>query len=145
MSNVRVNDRKPSKVEFDNTYYKIYDDAVNLIELNFGADKRFQEEHKSYLEVASKKIYAVVYDIGTNIRIANSIYPTCQSEAKERRLHQEKAIGLCYDLLTKYNLVMRRLKIRDDKYTLELKNVTHEINCLKRWKESDDKRYKNLG
>ena len=144
MSNVKVNDRKQSKVAFDNAYYKVYDDAVHLIEIYFGAKGEQRIEYQSYLDVTSKKVYAVVYDLGTNIRIANSIYPTCQLEAKERRLYQEKAIALCFDLLTKYNLIMRRLRIKDDKYTEEMKHIAHEINCLKRWRDSDGKRYKNL-
>lgn len=34
---VHKGDRHQSKVEFDNTYYKIHDDAVKLIENHLGA------------------------------------------------------------------------------------------------------------
>lgn len=84
-------------------------------------------------------------ELGTYIRIANSIYPVYQSELEERRLAQDKAIGLCFDLLTKYQLAMHTLKVKDDKYTVEIKHIIHEINCIKKWRMSDSNRFKNLG
>ena len=79
------------------------------------------------------------------IGFSNSIYPIYQSELEERRLAQEKAIGLCYDVMTKYQLVMHELKVPDDKHTDEIKHLIHEINCLKKWRTSDNKRFNNLG
>lgn len=137
-------DRRESKVEFDNNYFRIYDDAIKIIKNNFGADKKRREEYKDYIRVMSIKILEIVTDLGTHIRIANSIYPTYQSELEERRIEQDKAIGLCYDLMTKYQLIMRELRVKDDKYVQEIKNLIHEINCLKKWRTSD-KRFTNLG
>ena len=77
--------------------------------------------------------------------MANSIYPKTKVEFEERRINQDKAIGLCFDLLTKYQLVMNTLKVKDDKYTVEIKNISHEINCIKSWRASDNKRFKDLG
>lgn len=137
-------DRRESKVEFDNNYFRIYDDAIKIIKNNFGADKKRREEYKDYIRVMSIKVLEIVTDLGTHIRIANSIYPTYQSELEERRIEQDKAIGLCYDLMTKYQLIMRELRVKDDKYVQEIKNLIHEINCLKKWRTSD-KRFTNLG
>ena len=36
---VSVQDRRKSKVQFDNVYFKVYDDAIRLISYNFGASK----------------------------------------------------------------------------------------------------------
>lgn len=141
---VNAGDRKESKIEFDNTYFRVHDDAVLLIGNSFGADKDMRERHKNYIALSSKKILDIVMDIGTNIRIANSIYPTCKVELETRRLHQDIAIGLCYDLLTKYQLIMRTLKVSDNKYTVETQNLIHEINCLKKWRTSDNKRAKSF-
>lgn len=142
---VNLIDRKESKVEFDNNYFRVYDDAVSLITNNFGANEEWAEERKGYIGVMGNKVLSAVSDIGTHIRIANSIYPKFQSELEERRIHQEKAIGLCFDLLTKYQLIMHELRVRDDKFTNEIKNIIHEINCLKKWRNSDNKRFNNLG
>lgn len=148
MSNVRKNRQKESRVEFDNTYFRIHDDAMLIIKNSFGAKDGVKQEYRNYIEVISKKVFNIIFDIGTNIRIANSIYPTeptAREEYAVRRAHQEKAIGLCFDLLTKYQLAMKVLKVPDDKYTVETKNLIHEINCLKKWRSSDRKRYENLG
>lgn len=141
---VNRSDRRESKVEFDNTYFKIYNDAVTLIEKRFGA-KDAQAQRTGYISYMATAIMKSVTDIGTHIRIANSIYPIYKQELIERRLAQEKAIGLCYDVLTKYQLVMTELKVPDDKYVEEIKHLIHEINCLKKWRSSDNDRFKNLG
>jgi hypothetical protein len=141
---VNKGDRRESKVEFDNTYFKVYDDCVRLIECSFGAKGDIKEKKQGYIRAMSDRILKSVCDMGTYIRIANSIYPQYQSELEERRIAQEKAIGLCFDVMTKYQLIMTELKVPDDKHTNEIKNLIHEINCLKKWRESD-KRFKNLG
>ena len=93
----------------------------------------------------ASSIMKSVTDMGTYIRIANSIYPVYKEELIERRIAQEKAIGLCFDILTKYQLTMTELKVKDDKYVEEIKHLIHEINCLKKWRSSDKDRFKNLG
>ena len=145
MSNVKEGDRSKSKAAFDNAYQKIYDDCFRLVNNKFGATAKQREEYETPLRTRCEKVSMIVDDIGTEIRIANSIFPHYSSEAAERRLHQEIAIGLCFDLMTKYHNTMKFLHIRDDKYVCEMKHILHEINCLKRWKESDDKRFGDLG
>ena len=115
-----------------------------MIECSFGAKGDIKEKKQGYIRAMSDRILKSVCDMGTYIRIANSIYPQYQSELEERRIAQEKAIGLCFDVMTKYQLIMTELKVPDDKHTNEIKNLIHEINCLKKWRESD-KRFKNLG
>lgn len=145
MSNVKEGDRGKSKAAFDNAYHKILADSIFITDIKFGASEEQKIKYSTFLDMRCRRIHVIVDDIGTHIRIANSIFPKYQLEAAERRVHQEKAIGLCFDLMTKYQNTMKVLKVKDDKYTQEIKHIIHEINCLKRWKESDDKRYKDLG
>ena len=141
---VNKSDRRESKVEFDATYFKVYDDAVKLIGRNFGAKKE-QADRKGYIGYMADGIMKSVTSLGTYIRIANSIYPIYKEELIERRIAQEKTIGLCFDILTKYQLVMTELRVPDDKNTDEIKHLVHEINCLKKWRSSDNKRFANIG
>ena len=138
-------DQKESKVEFDNTYFKIYEDAIRLINNRFGASDEIKRNYSLYINTVSQEVLVTISNIGRCIRIANSIYPICKSEYEERRLQQDKAIGLCFDLLTKYQLIMKTVKAKDNKYVNEIQNITKEINCLKKWRKSDNKRYENLG
>ena len=142
---VKKGDRKESKVEFDNTYFKVYSDAVHLINIRFGADDNQKNVYSLYIQTMCEKVLETVSDVGKYIRIANSIYPQFKSEYEERRIAQDKAIGLCYDLLTKYELIMFSLGAKDNQYVNETKNLVHEINCLKKWRKADNSRFKNLG
>lgn len=137
--------RNPSSVEFDNTYYSVYDDAMTIIENAFGASAQDRELHADYIAVHGREVMTLVTRLLYHIRIANSIYPTCQAEKDERRLNQDKAIGICYTIMTVYQLVMHRLKTPEDKYTTYIKDLIHEINCLKSWRTSDNKRFGSLG
>lgn len=141
---VNRSDRRESKVQFDATYFKVYDDAVRMVENGFYA-KGNQKERKSYIAYMANAIMRSVTDLGMHIRIANSIYPMYKAELIERRMHQEKAIGLCFDILTKYQLAMSELRVADDKHTNEIRNLVHEINCLKKWRSSDNSRFNDLG
>ena len=138
---VAKNNRKESSVEFDATYFKIHDDALHLIECYFGASKEDRIRHKRYIYMMAEKILDDVFEMGKHIRIANAIYPKSEIELYERRKHMECAIGLCFDILTKYQLTMYRLRVRDNKYLNEIKNLQPEINCLKKWRASDNKRF----
>ena len=142
---VAKGDRKESKVEFDDAYFKIYKDCVRLSQNNFGGEKEIAEKYSDYLKVISSEVLVTVCEIGRNIRIANSIFPCCRSEYEVRRISQEKAIGLCFDLLTKYQLTMKLLEVKDNKFVDEINNIKHEINCIKKWRTSDNARFKNLG
>ena len=142
---VSKHDRKESKTKFDAVYFRIYDDAVFLTENNFGATNAMIEKRKLYIANMRQDVMKIVLDINTHIRIANSIFPQCKSEYEERRIYQDKAIGLCYALLTKYHLVMDTLRINGNKYVQSIKNVQHEINCLKKWRESNYKQFGHLG
>ena len=138
-------DRRESKVEFDATYYKVFMDAELLVEHHFGVKGDRLQEKAIFIKTMSERVLKIASDIGTHIRIANSIYPQCLQEARERRVHQDKAIGLCFDLLTKYQNIMVILKISNDKYLTEISNLIHEINCIKKWRESDNKRFHAVG
>ena len=137
-------DRKKSKTEFDRVYYAILADSLQITKNCFGASKEKRAEYAEYIRSMCNRVDRVVADIGTHIRIANSIFPKepdIQREAKERRVHQEKAIGLCFDLLTKYTNTMQILDVPEEKYVEHFKRIVHEVNCLKNWKKSDDKRF----
>lgn len=137
--------RRESKTEFERAYSKIYKDCIRLVINKFGGDKTLVEFYSQWIETTSNSVTKAVCDICRFIRIANSIYPEHLSEYEERRIAQDKAIGLCYFLLTQYESMMELLEVSDNKYVDEIKNLRHEINCLKKWRKSDKDRFKNLG
>jgi hypothetical protein len=106
---VAEGNRNKSKVEFDAVYFTVHDDCVKLIECGFGAEKEIRKQHQNYIETSGKEVLRTILMLGRFIRIANSIYPTNKIELENRRVCQDKAIGLCFDLLTKYQLIMHTL------------------------------------
>ena len=61
------------------------------------------------------------------------------AELAERRVAMGKAIGTCYAILTNYQRIMMRLRVPDNKYTQDIKNVVKMINSLKAWRKSDNR------
>ena len=144
MSTVPKSERKESKQEFDSIYYRIHDEAVSMIELNFHAKKEIVEAKKTYIQSMAKALMQSVYDLIFYIKVANSIYPTTHDELIERRIGQDKAIGVCFDILTLYELALHNLHVPDDMGVEEIKTLRHQINAIKAWRTSDNKRYKDL-
>ncbi len=144
MSSVPKGERQESKQEFDAIYYRIHDEAINMIETNFHAGKETAEKHRAYINSAAKALMCSVWDLVYHIKVANSLYPTTAEELTERRMEQEKAIGICFDILTMYELVMHKLKVKDDMGVAEIRTVNHQINAIKKWRSSDNKRFRDL-
>lgn len=61
---VNKSDRRESKVEFDNIYFKVYDDAIKIIQNKFGA-KDVEAERTGYINYMASSIMKSVTDMGT--------------------------------------------------------------------------------
>ena len=144
MSSVPKSERNTSREEFDSIYYRIHDDAVDMIENNFRAKAEIAEKNQLYIKAASKELMNLVWNLIYHIKIANAVYPTTHEELTERRLCQDKAIGICFDILTLYEIVMHKLRVKEDMGVTEIKGVRREINAIKAWRTSDNKRFRNL-
>ena len=131
--------RSESKIEFENTYFKLADSVDNLVEHNFYASTELISRNETFLKIRCESLEKLTDDLLFHIKIANSIYPTCITEWEERRTTIGKAIGICYAILTHYQRIMNRLKIPDNKYVDDILIVGKMINSLKAWRKSDKK------
>ena len=89
-------------------------------------------------------LMSLVWDLVYHIKVANALFPTTNAELTERRIEQDKAIGVCFDILTLYEMAMHKLKVKEDMGVMEIKNIKHQINAIKSWRKSDNKRFKDL-
>ena len=144
MSTVAKNDRKQSKQEFDAIYYRIHDEAEDMIKNNFHAKGENVTNNVEYIKSVADSLRTFVWELIFHIKVANCIYPTTSEELKERRIEQDKAIGICFDILTMYEIVMHKLNVKDDMGVMEIKTINHQINALKAWRTSDNKRFRNM-
>ena len=86
--------QKQSKEEFDALYFQIHDDAEDMIEHNFRANAEIAAQLQSYIQAAGKALRKLVWDLIYHVKIANSLYPTTINELIERRVNQDKALGI---------------------------------------------------
>lgn len=131
--------RNQSKVEFEQIYFQLADGIDTLVEHQFFAEGLLADKNRMFLTARSETLERLTDEILYHIKIANSIYPTCMAEWEERRLSIGKAVGACYAILTNLQRIMVRLRIHDNKYTLDVKNIIRMINSLKAWRKSDNR------
>ena len=131
--------RSQSKIEFEMIYFQVVDGVDNLVENQFYTDAETIQKNRWFVNARFQTLQKLTDDLLYNIKIANSIYPTCMAEFEERRVSMDKAIGVCYAILTNYQRIMTRLRVPDNKYTLDIKNVMRIIGSLKAWRKSDNK------
>lgn len=137
--------RNKSGVEFEMILFQLADGIDNLVEHDFYAEGMLAVKNKMFLDMRSRALEELTDKLVFYIKIANSIYPQCITEWEERRVAQGKAIGTCYAILTNMQRIMMRLRIPDNKYTLDIQNVMRMINSLKAWRKSDNKLKTKLG
>ena len=131
--------RGKSNVEFEQIYFQLADGIDNLVEHDFYAEGLLEQKNRVFLDIRSRTLEDLTDKLLYYIKIANSIYPTCMTEWEERRVTIGKAIGICYAILTNYQRIMIRLRVPDNKYTMDVRNIMRMINSLKAWRKSDNK------
>ena len=131
--------RGRSNVEFEQIYFQLADGIDNLVEHDFYAEGLLAQKNRVFLDIRSRTLEDLTDKLLYYIKIANSIYPTCMTEWEERRVTIGKAIGICYAILTNYQRIMIRLRVPDNKYTMDVRNIMRMINSLNPWRKSDNK------
>ena len=131
--------RGKSNVEFEQIYFQLADGIDNLVEHDFYAEGLLAQKNRVFLDIRSRTLEDLTDKLLYYIKIANSIYPTCMTEWEERRVTIGKAIGICYAILTNYQRIMIRLRVPDNKYTMDVRNIMRMINSSKAWRKSDNK------
>lgn len=136
--------RHKSKIDFDYLFFKVADNTANIVENHFGVDDETYQAHRLYIYDKEREALRLVDEILRYIRIANA-YPTCRTEYETRRDCMTRAIGLCYAILTTYQMVMHRFEIDDNKYVTDIEDIWHFINSIKNWRASDNRFKKQFG
>lgn len=164
--------RKESQFETLHHYFQLRDDVNELLMNQFGySEERYRKSIEKFREasknnpnvedVVRKKeekcqfyknwfiedeIYAIskyLRDIGTELIVANSIYPS-SSPAKvieylERRHHITKSITYCYALKQEINYVIRSLPVDINKFERFDESINKQIALLKGMRKSANK------
>lgn len=109
-----------------------------LIKQNDSFEDWFIITQRECISDCLRKMLSYVYE-------ANSIYPVSGEEYIERRTLQSKAIGQCVTLKNELQYTIETLPIDSNKFARYTIMIDKQIDLIKRWKESDKRRFKDLG
>ncbi len=101
--------------------------------------KRWEAFDEWFIEDERKVITNCLRAITREVYMVNSIYPTVREELVDRRLHQDRAIGLCYTLVQELQYAIETLPVDVDQYLRFGEAIQTEINLIKGWRKSDNK------
>ena len=136
---VPKNRRKKSSVDFEMIYFRVADGIDELMAHDFFAEGLLADKNREFLRIRCESLQRYTDDLLYFIKIANSIYPQCEAELNERRLAQDKAVGVCYAILTVLQRILMRLRVPGSKYVVDIQNIEQMINSLKAWRKSDNR------
>ena len=103
--------RKKSSVDFEMVYLRLVDGIDELMAHDFFAEGLLADKNRTFLQIRCESLQRYTDDLLQYIKMANSIYPQCLAELDERRLAQDKAIGVCYAILTVLQRILMRLRV----------------------------------
>ena len=109
-------------------------------------NKEFQSEYPSwFVEYEREVIVKILQDIIGNITSANSIFPSddfLKEEYGLRRKYQDMAITECYRLYQELQYIADCFNTDLNRFVPFLEAVEKEIDLLKGWRQSDNKKRK---
>lgn len=106
--------------------------------------KRWSAFDEWFLVNERETIVECLRDITREVFIANSVYPTCYAELEQRRMHQNEAIGHCYRLTQELQYAIETLPVDVNTYLRFGDAIQTEINLIKGWRKSDNKKFKRV-
>lgn len=77
--------------------------------------------------------------ITSNVRAANTIYPTNLHECEKRRDYQNTAIVNCEQLLKELQRIAEIFEVDLNLYSPYVKAIDREIGLIKKWRQRDKK------
>ncbi|MCD7882535.1 MAG: hypothetical protein LUI87_02335 [Lachnospiraceae bacterium] len=114
-----------------------------LTEQEITSYNRYREKLVNYIKYfipdERKAITDLMRELGKYLHTANDIYPTYMSELEERRLYQEKAIGICDALKQELQYAIETIPVDINKYTRIAELIDREIALIKGWRKKDNR------
>ena len=152
---VLVSKRTESKFEAVIYSIQLHDMLLDLMHRNFGVkdldhlvrlryaygkDKTEDFERYRYLMYNFKnRIDHLASSITSNVRAANSLYPTTMHEYEQRRDYQNAAIVNCEQLLKEIQRVVEIFEVDINIYKNYVNAIDREIGLIKKWRQRDNK------
>lgn len=152
---VLVSKRRESKFEAVTYSIELHDMLLDLILRNFGVkdldhlvrvryaygkDKMEDFAKYRYLMANFKtRIEQLASQLTSNVRGANSTYPTTMREYEQRRDYQNDALVNCEQLIKELQRVVEIFEVDLNTYGRYVKAIDREIGLIKKWRQRDNK------
>ena len=151
---VLVSKRTESKFEAQNQTVELHDMLIELIQRNFGVKDiekfvrtRFAysveedeyAKHRYLMQNFKSRVDQLASQLTSNVRAANSLYPTSMAEYERRREYQNNAIVNCEQLIKELQRVVEIFDVDINLYNRYVKAIDREIDLIKKWRQRDNK------
>lgn len=121
-------------------------DIIDSIFAKYGKNpnQEFQSEFPEwFIDYERTIVTTLLHDLVANITAANSIYAIYTFEFDLRREYQDKAIINCYQLYQELQYIVSIIDTDLNKLIPFLESIEKEIDLLKGWRQSDNKKRKS--
>lgn len=151
---VLVSKRTESKFEAITHSIELHDILIDLIQRNFGVRDiekfvrtRFSysveedeyAKHRYLMHNFKSRVDQLASQLTSNVRAANSLYPTSMTEYERRREYQNNAIVNCEQLIKELQRVVEIFDVDINLYNRYVKVIDREIDLIKKWRQRDNK------
>jgi Ser-tRNA(Ala) deacylase AlaX len=152
---VLVSDRKESKFEAVTYSIELHamltelmqrgfgiGDPDNLVRMRYAHGKDDKEDFSKYrylMHNSKNRIDQTASLLTSNVRAANTLYPTSMHEYEQRRDYQNNAIANCEQLIKELQRVVEIFEVDINIYNKHVKAIDREIGLIKKWRQRDNK------
>lgn len=151
---VLVSKRTESKFEAITRSVELHDMLIDLIQRNFGVrdiekfvrtrfaysvEEDEYAKHRYLMHNFKSRVDQLASQLTSNVRAANSLYPTSMAEYERRREYQNNAIVNCEQLIKELQRVVEIFDVDINLYGRYVKAIDREIDLIKKWRQRDNK------
>lgn len=152
---VLASKRKESKFEAITFSIELHDMLLDFMQRSFGVEdlehfvrvrfaygKDETEDFAKYRYLMSNfknRIDQLASQLTSNVRAANSTYPTSIHEYEQRRDYQNNAIINCEQILKELQRIVEIFEVDINTYGRYVNAIDREIGLIKKWRQRDNK------
>ncbi len=117
-------------------------DLDHLVRVRYAYGKDETEDFAKYRYLMSNfknRIDHLASQLTSNVRAANSTYPTSLREYEQRRDYQNNAIINCEQILKELQRVVEIFEVDVNAYGRYVNAIDREIGLIKKWRQRDNK------
>lgn len=117
-------------------------DLEHFVRVRFAYGKDEIEDFAKYRYLMSNfksRIDQLASQLTSNVRAANSTYPTSIHEYEQRRDYQNNAIINCEQILKELQRIVEIFEVDINTYDRYVNAIDREIGLIKKWRQRDNK------